>query len=96
MIDTKKLREIAETRHVGLSYSYTPRTYMEAAAEHFPALLDELDAARAELDRLRKRVEVLERVREAAERADSDQFGLGAITRLREALDSAEEAADGN
>lgn len=50
----------------------------------------------AEIRRLRKRVEVLERVREAAERADSDQFGLGAITRLREALDAAEEAADGN
>lgn len=55
MIDIEKLRKIAETRHVGLSYNYTPRPYMEAAAEHFPALLDELD-------HLRKRIEVLEKV----------------------------------
>jgi hypothetical protein len=53
MIDIEKLRKIAETRHVGLSYNYTPWTYMQAAGEYFPALLDELEAARAEIERLK-------------------------------------------
>ena len=47
-----------------------------------------------EILRLRKRVEVLERVREAAEKADGDWFDLPSVRNLRKVLDAAEEAAD--
>ena len=47
-----------------------------------------------EILRLRKRVEALERVREAAEEADGDWFDLPSVRNLRKVLDAAEEAAD--
>lgn len=69
MIDIEKLRKIAETRYVGLSYNYTPWTYMQAAGEYFPALLDELEATRTELERLREELrKAVELLKEAAPR----------------------------
>jgi hypothetical protein len=65
-MDTKELRRICEAAKdyhanwhlwVGAQMRayYQPRVaaYFVAAIEHLPALLDELDAARAELERLR-------------------------------------------
>jgi hypothetical protein len=73
MIDTKELRKICEAAQpysgspkdwfwIGetMASQYTPSvaSYFEAAIKNLPALVDELDAARAELERMKKKLHV--------------------------------------